>query len=199
MSKDLDRGSALERFRPLLRLLVRLRAHGQFAGKLDESGVVQETLLDAHRAGDRFPDDPDEQVAWLRRALACNLASAQRHLGAAKRDAGRERSLEAELEESSARLEALLAAEQSSPSEQAVKHERLVRLAAALEQLPDAQREAVILHHLRGVPLAEVARQMGKSEPSVAGLLRRGIEGLRDFLGEDGNPEGAEDPGGDEP
>ena len=43
-------------------------------------------------------------AAWLRQILANNLANAVRDLGRAKRDVGRERSLEAALDTSSSRL-----------------------------------------------------------------------------------------------
>jgi hypothetical protein len=46
-----------------------------------------------------------EKAAWLRQALAHQLAHAVRDLGRAKRDLARERSFELALEESSARLE----------------------------------------------------------------------------------------------
>jgi DNA-directed RNA polymerase specialized sigma24 family protein len=38
------------------------------------------------------------------------------------------------------------AADQSSPSQQAVRHEQWLRTADALAQLPTAQGEAVVLH-----------------------------------------------------
>ena len=116
--------------------------------------------------------------------LAHNLADVLRALGQAKRDVNLERSLEAAIGESSSRLEAWLAAEQSSPSQQAMKHEELLRLAGALDQLPALQREAVVLHHLQGMSLADLASHLERSQPSVAGLLRRGLARLRELLGE---------------
>jgi RNA polymerase sigma-70 factor (ECF subfamily) len=55
-------------------------------------------------------------------------------------------------------------------------------LSTALEQLPADQQTAVVLHHLQGVPLAEVAAQMGRTKPAIAGLLHRGMTRLRDLL-----------------
>lgn len=173
----------LERYRDYLRLLARLQLDPRLRGKLDPSDIVQQTLLQAHQMRDQFRGTTEaEQAAWLRQILVRTMTNAARDLGRLKRDVGRERSLEAAIEDSSARLEVWLAAEQSSPSECAEKNERLLRLAEALEQLPEAQREAVVLHHLRGLSLAEMAGQLDRSEGAVAGLLHRGIKRLRELL-----------------
>ena len=125
-----------------------------------------------------------EVTAWLRRTLANNLADEVRRLGADKRNVAREQSLEAALEQSSARLEAWLAVEQSSPSERLIRQEEALRLAAALDRLPENQRQAVELRHLKGQSLAEVAAAMGTSKSAVVGLLHRGVQKLREVLGE---------------
>jgi RNA polymerase sigma-70 factor, ECF subfamily len=181
MSSDPEgRAQRLERFRAYLHLLARLQLDARLAGKIDLSGVVQQTLWEAHRA----PAPPDDAglAALLRRLLANNLTDEVRRCHAARRDVDRERSLEAALEASSARLGAFLAAEQSSPSQQAQRHEELLRLADALDRLPDAQRQAVELHYLQGWPLAAVAEHLGRGKPAVAGLLHRGLDKLREWL-----------------
>jgi RNA polymerase sigma-70 factor (ECF subfamily) len=48
--------------------------------------------------------------------------------------------------------------------------------------LPDDQREAIEMHHLQGMPLAQVADAMGRSKPSVAGLIFRGVTAVRKRL-----------------
>ena len=84
----------------------------------------------------------------------------------------------------SARLEAWLAAEQPSPSEQAQQNEQGLRLATALEALPTAQREALVLQHWHGWTLAQIAGHLGRSRAAVAGLIKRGLQHLREQLQE---------------
>ena len=178
-----EAGWDLERFRKYLRVLAQVQLNPQLRGKLDPSDIVQQTLLEAYQARDRCPSqDSAAQAAWLRKILARNLANAVRDVGRAKRDVRREQSLEAAVEASSARLEAWLVAEQSSPSQQVERNEQLLRLAEALDQLPADQQEAVVLHHLKGQSLSEVAGQLDRSPAAVAGLLHRGLRRLQDLL-----------------
>ena len=175
----------LERYVDYLRLLARMRLGPQMRRHLSESDVVQQTLLEAQRQLNQFRGRNDaEFAAWLRQVLAHNLADALRHLGRARRDVSREQSLEAALDESSCRLGAFLAAEQSSPSDRAQRDEEAVRLAHALAQLPEPQREALVLRHFEGWALADIATQMGRSEAAVVGLLQRGLKALRRLLQE---------------
>jgi RNA polymerase sigma-70 factor (ECF subfamily) len=176
---------ALERFRGYLALFARMHWDPRLRGKYDPSDLVQQTLLEAYEKRGQFRGGgADELAGWLRQILAHNLADVLRALGQAKRDVNLERSLEAALGESSSRLEGWLAAEQSSPSQQAMRREDLLRLADALDQLPAIQKEAVALHHLQGMSLADLASHLQRSEASVAGLLRRGLARLRELLQE---------------
>jgi RNA polymerase sigma-70 factor (ECF subfamily) len=148
---------------------------------------VQQTLLEAFEARRQSPAaGAAAPAAWLRRILANNLTDEVRRLTAAGRDVGRERSLEQALGASSARLEGWLAAEQSSPSQRAMRAEGASALAAALARLPDDQRAAVEAHHLHGLPLAEVAARLGRTKGATAALLFRGLKKLRQLLDDGG-------------
>ena len=178
-------GLDLERFRAYLHLLARLHLDPRLRAKLAPSDVVQQTLLQAYQGLAGFRGSTDAEVAaWLRRILARNLAHAVRDLGRGKRDVARERSLEEAVNASSARLEAWLADDRPSPSQQAERHERALRLADALELLPEAQREALVLQHWHGWTLAQIAEHLGRSRAAVAGLLKRGLQQLRRQLQE---------------
>jgi RNA polymerase sigma-70 factor (ECF subfamily) len=175
----------LERFREYLRLIARMRLDPQLQAKLDASDVVQQTLLEAYQARSQFRGRTDEEfAAWLRQILARNLSNALRDFGRTKRDVNRERSLEAAIDDSSARLDAWLATEQSSPSQRADRNEQVLRLAEALAVIPSDQRTALELRHLQGRPLKEIARSKNRSPAAIAGLLHRGLEALRERLQE---------------
>jgi RNA polymerase sigma-70 factor (ECF subfamily) len=175
----------LEAYRDYLRLLARVQVGPRLQAKLDASDVVQQALLQAHEARAQFRGASEgERLAWLRAILANVLASAVRRFEAGARDIGREHSLEAALDLSSSRLECLLAADQTSPSQRAVRGEELLRLAAALARLSPEQRRVVELHYLKGLQVAQVAAEIGCTRPAVVGLLFRGLRKLRELLGE---------------
>jgi RNA polymerase sigma-70 factor, ECF subfamily len=60
--------------------------------------------------------------------------------------------------------------------------ERGQDLREALEQLPDDQREVLVLRHIVGLSPVEIASTIGKTESSVHGLHHRGRLTLRDSL-----------------
>jgi RNA polymerase sigma-70 factor, ECF subfamily len=174
-------GYALEKYRNYLRLLASQQLAARFRGKADPSGVVQQTLWEAHRAiagGAEVPSG--ERLAWLRRILANNLADEVKRITAEKRDVGREVSLEQGIETSSRRLEEWLARDLNSAA--AKLDDAVLQLVAALSRLPEAQRDAIILQYWTGCTFAEIADELGRSREAVAGLIKRGLRQLRSEL-----------------
>lgn len=181
MPDDPASGFAFERYRSYLRLLADLQVDARLRGKIDLSGVVQQTMMDAD-AADSVPDQSEARLKWLRRVLSNNLRDEIRKAGRERRDVGREVSLDAALEESSCRLIAWVTADQSTPSRALEQSEQAVELARALDTLPDAQRQALILQHWQGCTIQQIADEMGKTRVAVAGLLKRGLKQLRETL-----------------
>ena len=185
-SRNGELSEKLNLFRPYLQMLARLQFDDMLQAKLDDSDIVQQTLLEAHRSIGDFRGQTDEEMAaWLRATLARNLADEMRKFRRGKRDIRLEASLQASMNQSSVRIERWLATEDVSPSQHAMANEQLVALAAALMKLPEDQRRAVELCHLQGHSSADVARRLDRSEVAVAGLLRRGLQRLREVFREE--------------
>jgi len=174
-------GVLLDRYRPYLRLLAQRGIGSELQARVDPSDVVQRAFLDAHRdwTGFRGQAEP-ELVAWLRRILENNVSeTVGEHIHAQKRSTRKERSL---TESGDGALAADLAADQSSPSQRAMRGEAAVVLAQAIETLPDDQREAIRLRYLEGWTLAQITEHFDRSQVEVAGLLKRGLRGLRKYF-----------------
>ena len=172
-------------FRPYLLCLARQQLDRRLQSKVDLSGVVNQTLFEARqRLADVSGRKEADILRWLRSILAHNMIDETRSFRGPTRDAGREVSIEADLEQSSNRLAACLIAEQTSPSQRIARNEDLVRLTQAIMCLPEEQRAAVECHHLQGTSLAETAEKLGKSKAAIAGLLYRGLNTLRKALSE---------------
>jgi RNA polymerase sigma-70 factor, ECF subfamily len=181
-----DDSQALERYRAYLHLLATLQLQRRLRAKVEASDIVQQTLVQAIGAWDQFRGHSEaETAAWLRKILAHQLANAFRDLRREKRDVRREQSIEASLEQSASRMGSWLAADQTSPSQDAIANERAVELANALADLPEAQCQAVTLHHFEGWTLEQVGEHLGRRASAVAGLIKRALQTLRQHIQEE--------------
>jgi RNA polymerase sigma-70 factor (ECF subfamily) len=181
-------GVSLPRYRDYLRALARSRLDPRLWGEVDPSDVVQDALLKAHRAREQFRGRTEEELAaWLRSILYNTLANALRSYNRHK--GGVSLPPQGGSASSSAHPGVMPADQRPDPEEVAARNEQLLRLARALARLPDDQRNVLELRHLQGLSLAEICEQTGRSKPSVAGLIFRGVKTLRDLM--DGQDSGA--------
>lgn len=180
--EQLSRLSA--RYRGYLWTLAYAGRGSGYRNQLDPADIVQLTLVRAVESLTRLTStDERSMLAWLRQILSTVLVDEYRRLHRDRRDIAREQQdIAAGIDNSAAGLEAWLAADQTSPSRAAARNEQLLRLADALLELPEEQREAVVLKYLQGRDLPQIAEAMEKSVPSVAGLLRRGLARLKELL-----------------
>jgi len=171
----------LKDFREYLALLGRLQLDDKLAGKVDVSGVVQLTLVEAANSGWAELGD-ENRLPWLRRIFANNLLDEIRRFRTQARDVEREYSIEQAMEQSASKVNQWLVSGQSTPSRKAVRAEEELRLAKALACLPPAQRQAIELHHLQGWPLDRIGEHMSRTKGAVAALIFRGTSKLREVL-----------------
>jgi RNA polymerase sigma-70 factor, ECF subfamily len=178
-----SRGLLLNQYRNYLNLLARGMIGGSLKANLDASDLVQQTFLEAHRDLARFEGTGEPALAaWLRRILIHNLAQQAEYLDRQKRGRKRRVSLDDLLERSSQFVDRVHNQPIVTPSEHAVLREQAVLLADALARLPEDQRTALELHHLQGLSVPEVSREMERSILSVTGLIYRGLRTLRELL-----------------
>jgi RNA polymerase sigma-70 factor (ECF subfamily) len=179
----LESGMEFEKYRTYLGILAGLQIDPRLQAKVDLSGVVQQTLLEAHLHREQIKaQDSEQKLAWLRRVMSNNLADEIRKANADKRDARRELHLHADVERSSIFLQDWLVGKEESPLQSLQNQERAIELATALQKLPEQQRQALILQNWHDWTLAQIAEHMGKSTSAVAGLLKRGLRQLREDL-----------------
>jgi RNA polymerase sigma-70 factor (ECF subfamily) len=180
-------GRLLVLYTNYLKLLVVAQMDSRLRARVSPSDIVQDAFFEAHRDFGQFRGQSTaEFVAWLRKILVNNiLRVVEQHLLAEKRDVRREVSLEEigrRLEQSTVRLETLLAQQADSPSGYAVRHEHEILLADSLAKLPADYREIIVLRHIEGLPFDEVARRMKRSSGAVRMLWLRALKSLRDAL-----------------
>jgi len=170
-----------ERYRNYLRFLARTQLPPHLRARLDPSDIVQQSMLQAHEAAEAFRGNSEaELMAWLRAILGGVVAHAIRDQHRGVRDVYKEHSIQQQLDQSSMLLANALISPVQAPSV-AMRQEELARSVAELvEELPDAQRDAIVLHYWQQLPLKQVAETLGKSPAAVAGLLQRGLATLRE-------------------
>lgn len=177
-------GELISRYRGFLCGQARKQLDSDVRPRVDPSDVVQQSCLEVHRDFHAFRGTEEaELIAWLKQILRNNVANTiRKHVHAEKRSVDKERSL-ADSAGSGCSLGQRLEADQSSPSTRARRGEAWEQLERVLRGLPDDQAEAVRLRHIRGWTLAQLANHFDRSEMAVAGLLKRGLQTLRDRMG----------------
>ena len=174
--------------RDRLRRMVQLRMDWRLQSRLDASDVLQEAFLDvASRLDDYLREPKLPPFLWLRMCVGEELVNIhRRHLGTKRRDAGREVSLQRRSvpDASSAALASMLLGENTSPTQAAVRAERLIAVQRALAELEPIDREVVALRHFEQLSRAETAQVLGIREEAAAKRYIRAIRRLKSILAE---------------
>ena len=184
----------LERHRDRLRRMVELRLDWRLQARIDASDILQDAFLEVASRLDEYLRGPELPLfLWLRLVVGQRLATVHRHhLGTQMRDAGREVALyrDALPAASSAALAGQLLGRQTSPSQAAVRAERVVRLQEALNTLDPVDREVLALRHFEQLTAAETARVLSISAEAAAKRYIRALKRLKQILA--GMPGGLE-------
>src|SRR6516225_6222779 len=176
----------LSRHRSRLRLMVEMRLDTRLQARLDASDVVQDAYIEVTERLDDYLRDPKVPLfLWLRLIVGERLLTLHRHhLGTQMRDAGREVSLYrgALPAASSQALAAQLLGRFTSPTQAAVRAERILRVQEALNALEPVDREVLSLRHFEELTAAETAVVLGIEESAAAKRYFRALKRLKETL-----------------
>ena len=131
--------------------------------RAEAEGIVQEAFLKAWEKRDSLRD-PKAFRSWIY-SIALNTLRQRKR---------KRRPLAME--------EIEVACERPSPEQHVAASEELDRVIAALDRLPDDQREAVLLVRMENMKFREAAEALGVPENTVKTRVRRGLLTLAEVL-----------------
>lgn len=154
--------------------------------KVEVDDVFQDVSAEAVRSiSPEFPGER-EPFSWLCHIAERKIVDAHRHhFEAQKRDAGKERALDAGSPgggEGGGGLVNMLVKSMTTPSAAFSRNAREARLYEAISGLSDDQQQAIRLKYIENKPSKEIAEALGKSDAAVRVMLTRTMKQLNEIL-----------------
>lgn len=158
--------------------------------KVEAEDIFQEVSADCLRSLQEVEFGDRDPFNWLCQVAERRIIDAHRRFfGAQKRAANREVGLGSPGGDTQqAGLIDMLRVSMTSPSAAFSRDQREFKLQAAIENLPEENREALRLRYVEGLPSKEVAQRLGKSDGAVRVMLTRTLKKLQEMLGPDAMP-----------
>jgi RNA polymerase sigma-70 factor (ECF subfamily) len=173
----------LEQHRPYLRRLLELRLSQKLKARIDPSDVVQETQIEvARRIDDYLERRPMSFRVWLRKtANEQMIMTYRRHVGAERPSIEREVALS---DSSSLALAKQLI--KGDPSKELQRRELAARVRKAVDSLPDADREMLLMRNFEELTNQEAAEVLEIDSVAASKRYGRALVRLRNNLVESG-------------
>lgn len=177
-------GKVLEICRQYLLLVANRELDEQLQAKGGGSDLVQETFFEAQRDFEKFSGSTqDEMLAWLRQILLHNVQNFRRFwLETEKRNAGVE--IPIQEDNSSRPMGPELPSPQQSPSQWAIKNERIAAIDTALARLPHEYRQVIVFRNQQHLTFEEISGKLGRTADAARKLWARAVEKLQEELGQ---------------
>ncbi len=173
-------------YRERLWRIINFRLDRRLQGRVDPDDILQEAYLNAVQRMDRFLyDHPRSFLIWMRMIVTQTLIDVhRRHIGAQKRDASRDVSIQGRWSpvSTSYSLSFHLLGHLTSPSQAALRDELSEQIDLALSGMSDIDREVLALRHFEELSNLETAALLGLSEQAASLRYIRAISRLRDVL-----------------
>lgn len=174
---DAELDAIVQRYLPRLHAYVRLHMSGPMRAREASLDVVQSICREVLQERGRFSYQGEGQlVSWLLTTAMNKLRERARYFGRQKRDAARETPVDA--------VDPAVYSSMVTPSRDAIQQEQIEALEQALQRLPEDYREVIVLARIVGLPHAEIARRMDRTESATRNLLGRALTRLATEMGE---------------
>jgi RNA polymerase sigma-70 factor (ECF subfamily) len=168
----------LRRYLPVLRAFVRLRSDNMLRAREATSDLVQTACRQALQSLRQFEWRSEGSFRnWLFTMALNKIHNHRNVLLAGKRDVRRELDGEAADQALGQAYGTVL-----TPTQELTSREGVARIEQAIDALPAAYREVVILSRVVGLSSAEIATQLDKSEGAVRVQLSRALARLAALL-----------------
>jgi RNA polymerase sigma-70 factor, ECF subfamily len=176
----------LAKHREPIRRMIDMRLDPAIVQRVDASDVVQDVLIEANRRLKDYLKAPAMPFhLWLRHIAKDHLIDAhRRHHQAQKRGVNREQPMHrpAYGDHSSLELAGQLLDQDLTPASAAIQAEMQRRLAEAIAQLDEDDREVILMRHYELLANQEVAAALGLTEAAASMRYLRAVRKLRDLL-----------------
>jgi RNA polymerase sigma-70 factor (ECF subfamily) len=181
--------SLFERNLPPLLAFIRSRSGKAVAARESALDIAQSVFREVLQDADRIELQGEGAFRnWLFLHASRKVLDRAKFLQRDRRDVRRE----VGIPEAGPAADALLAcyATLGTPSRHAAAREELARFEAAVQRLPENQRDAVTMSRLLNLSYAQIAEQLDSTESAVRGLVARGLAALSSWLDEEGQGDG---------
>lgn len=171
-------------FSPLRSVIAQQMGDMLNKAQLEPEDVIQEVYAAAWA---NLPDAEFDRfeafLAWLRRIAENKLTDMHRAILAGKRDVRKQAPAWGVQSGTYVNLLDRVSSPLATPSQGAARSEALAVLMVRLQQLPEDYRQVIHWRLIDGLPVAEVAQRLHRSEAAVHMLCHRALKQLRELMG----------------
>lgn len=148
--------------------IIRLRMGRSLRSELESRDILQAVLVKSLQRLEQV-QDPQAVMAWLARIAENEIRDQADYRHRQRRDAERRTTLEAAADVPAPMRQAL---------SQAIANQQMARIEEALESMPAAERDIIVLRKLEELPFAAIGARLGKSEDACRMAFARAMASL---------------------
>lgn len=173
----------LDRYIQRVLRIVRARLGPRLRERMESMDVVQEVMIRAIKAFDQFEAKNEAAfLHWISKLVQNEIRDLADYHAAEKRNTNKEFQPQKDSEKDRSVVSQIPANSIYRPSFQVRLKEDVIQLEAAMDKLPEKQKEVVILRQYEGMSFKDIGEQFGCSEDTARMQYTRAIGKLTDLM-----------------